>query len=1228
MPPAGGELPAPGLLVELPVVDEVLAAALRAQGAAGVRALGLLRDARRVLAGAGLERPAEVAQSCLRGAADALLSLPGAPGAVGLRDAAKDLLAAVDALPGPPAAVLAAELLVDGPAAGGGPSGGAPGPQRAADTASAGTSAAVLGRVRAAAEVLRGQLVRPGGFHRARAAGVAGRLMGVALGSAQERALSGWGEVYGRASGTLHGGEADAAGAAGTYRDVLLLARELLVPLPGRAARVLELAALEAPGEAEARELAGWADPRATRWFFGSGPAAAWLTALQEHAPHLLLADEAAGVWPAGPFLQHLAAVAPRAAGEWLAGHAAGLAAAGPHVLGALLRLAGAGVLSPAGVRQLLPHVLVPARAGEPADQAGVPRRLVAAWAGTLPLPVRDGDWVLVAEELLKDAVDLGHAGYRAYREECRRARAGQRPLPELTEVLMREWAARLPAHDITGLLRELVLTVHAGAGGGPFRWDRAVRGALAGLLRRDIEAPGRRPWSDHVDLDEVRVLDETLFLGPVLDMGPLLARAVADLADADAAAGVPPAVRMRAWPRIAAADPGVRDRVLAAHLAAHPPPASAGDEVAEQWWDLAVEATVRALAASPVPEGARLAARVLETCPPGRAAGLHPRVRAALGRAPSAAAVDQQLAAGRAQFVQGEQDTRAGGAGGAVEPLASWLRVWAWSPVLPAPMLAGFGPLLAALRRARPGGPPDPRSAARPRPRHHTAIALEDLRERAAAAGPLAAATALAGAPDAGAPGYAMVLQRLVGADPGAWTADVPAVLAALVLPELGAFYLAAAATVARRPEAFPAGPADAVLAALALSRALPAPADPHVPDAGEYAGRAWSGLLNHVWRTGGGLGGALPAVLDRLHALAEPLTRPAAPPTTAAAGAPATPGAGPAGPHPGRPAGEGLELPAGLLESHPAVRALDCLLDYAAGRATTDGGMPGDVLDLTAAVLAARGGETAVAAVLGAHLPLLHRRATAFTAAHHAELYALVPGRPSAAAAWLHERRGPGLDPLLLAALDRRQLLAALREEPAGAIAFRVVHALLTGHDGLLGEPVAAWRELAAGPGGAEAASGFLGHLALITGVRPADRTAVGTEQEWWTAALEAGLPPGALAGAGRFAAALPDEVWLPLARRSAAHTPAQEDAGRVAERAAAHPREPDALLLAAHLLTRPAPEAAYDGDVRRHARALLQAAEALPAPVPPAAAAQLRRALVEAGEVDLAGAPAATG
>ncbi|WP_449479770.1 hypothetical protein [Streptomyces parvulus] len=60
-------------------------------------------------------------------------------------------------------------------------------------------------------------------------------------------------------------------------------------------------------------------------------------------------------------------------------------------------------------------------------------------------------------------------------------------------------------------------------------------------------------------------------------------------------------------------------------------------------------------------------------------------------------------------------------------------------------------------------------------------------------------------------------MLQRLVAADPAAWTADVPAVLAALVLPGLGAFYLAAATAAARHPEAFPAGAAFVVLAARA---------------------------------------------------------------------------------------------------------------------------------------------------------------------------------------------------------------------------------------------------------------------------------------------------------------------------------------------------------------------------------------------------------------------------
>jgi hypothetical protein len=118
------------------------------------------------------------------------------------------------------------------------------------------------------------------------------------------------------------------------------------------------------------------------------------------------------------------------------------------------------------------------------------------------------------------------------------------------------------------GLLQQLVTTVHPAAGGGPFQWARAVRGAVAGLLRRDVEATAQagRHLVFEVDLDEVRLGDPATFTGPAL------ARTVLDLAAADAAAGLPLAERLRAWPRIAQADAHLPARPLAAHLAAHPP--------------------------------------------------------------------------------------------------------------------------------------------------------------------------------------------------------------------------------------------------------------------------------------------------------------------------------------------------------------------------------------------------------------------------------------------------------------------------------------------------------------------------------------------------------------------------------------------------------------------------------------------------------------------------------
>ncbi|MFD3422130.1 hypothetical protein [Streptomyces decoyicus] len=141
-------------------------------------------------------------------------------------------------------------------------------------------------------------------------------------------------------------------------------------------------------------------------------------------------------------------------------------------------------------------------------------------------------------------------------------------------------------------------------------------------------------------------------------------------------------------------------------------------------------------------------------------------------------------------------------------------------------------------------------------------------------------------------------------------------------------------------------------------------------------FADRAVFGLLRAVWRTGADLAAGLPAVLEHLRTLAEPLTRTAGPPGgSSKPPAPASTDAGPTG-LTNDGAGGGEELAGGLPGSLPAVCALDCVLEYAASRATADGEMPSDILDLVAHVMADRPGDEAVAAAIGGQLPVLHRR------------------------------------------------------------------------------------------------------------------------------------------------------------------------------------------------------------------------------------------------------------
>ncbi|MET8582215.1 hypothetical protein ABZX39_15190 [Streptomyces collinus] len=821
----------------------------------------------------------------------------------------------------------------------------------------------------------------------------------------------------------------------------------------------------------------------------------------------------------------------------------------------------------------------------------GTTLRLAARWARAIPRTERTREWILVVEALLASAVEDEHAGHQSLRAVAERMAAAETQAADaladggnadaakavltaalmheedIRELIAEEASARLPGHEVAVLLRELACTTYpAGRAAAAHPNIRMIRAALAGLLARDTEllSAAARPLVWGTDLDQVNAQ------GPAAYGGPRPARTVLDLAVADADADVHLAERTRRLTRVAAVDGRLHDRLLAAHLAVRPPAdcaASADGLDGQEWWDQALVLAVRLVADEPAPETARLVGLVLGACPPERAAQLEADVRTALGTPPPPVLLEEVLPADAEQ------------ADGKAEPLAGWLRVWDWSPVLPARLLAGWEPVLDAVRRLQPAGP---RTASVPKPiKATTVLDAEDLAEVAAARGPAAAAPALAAAEDAGADGYAMVLHRLVAADPAAWTADVPAVLAALQLPELGAFYLAAAAVLADRPGALPDGAlAAAVTAVLDVRRRLDetapatgAAAAVNRSVAGSFADQALFDLMTTVWRTGTALpGDQEKTIMARLHALAAPLARPAADQ------APGTPGDTP-GP------ADGGRVYASLLGSAPSVRALGCLLEYAVYQARTRGEMPADVLQAVSGALAARGDQDAVATAIGVGLPALHRYAPALTAAHRTVLYGLAPGRPPAAS-WL--RRGAP-DREVLAALERAELLAALRDARPGAAAHTA--AALLADPALLGDPATFWAELATGAGGVEATVLLLAEIASRSPrsdgpITPDASGRLAAAADLWRAALAAGLPPGALAGAGAFAdVGLDEDLWLSLMRASAEHTPTLTDADLVAERAAHHPDSEDALHLTAQMLTHPA-GTGQNAAVRCHA------------------------------------------
>ncbi|MGW2447950.1 hypothetical protein [Streptomyces sp. NPDC001675] len=1145
-----------------------MAASLLEQGEAGARALGLLRDTYRMLGDERYERPAEIAESCVRGAVDALLKLPGSRSdgrePPGLQGAARALLKAVDAYQ-PPG---------EEPVAGKGRR-----KRRARDPQVA------LRRIREAAEALRPELERPGGYHRRRAMGVAERLMGQRLGAAQESALDAWGELYGGTSDVLHGSPSNQARAR--YRQVLRLAREVFVPLPGRAAEVLELTGHRSPTAEDAERLAAWADPRAMRYFFLSRPAAAWLDLLNEV---WLLPDtiSAEGHWPAAPYLDHLTEVAPERARVWLAEHAAPVAAAGPEATGALLRLAarpGIG-LHP----QVRTVVFALTRVGrEPAVADGWLLRLAADWAGDIPLAERDEDWIRTVEMLLAAFVRAEHDTDQEIREATE---DGDLPGDATRERIARPSAGRLPAYEAAQLLLALRRTAYPSAR----RLDEGqahpclplIRTVLAVLLLADVQRI--HPAVRHSAVFR-RDLDEVALEHPEAFFAPLLARAVLDVAAADARAGVPLDERTAALVRhVGKADGQLRDRLLAAHLQQVPPDVTPSGTHGDPWWEKATELLPALLADRPTPEGARLVDYLHHDCPPEAVAHLHAQLADACGPVPG----PEELA---------DYDPSSSG-----PPPRAWVRVWDWSPVLPAPVLIPWEPVLTLLRRAKPNGPADPRTAEplvqitnSPPP------AVDETKAAAIAAehGPIAAADALAAAPDAGDWRYLMVLRALIENDPAAWTTAPAEITARLAQPRLRAFYLSLAAEQVGQRDAFPGHAlAEAATTALAAHRDAdpssnaPAAADPDddQPYAAYLAEQAMLDLVSTALRTGSDLGDGLPAVLDHLYELTAPLTTP------------------PAGTPDDTPPGT---LPADFVGTDPAGRALHCLLEHARHQHGAPGdGLPTRLLNQLTTITEATGPQPRTAAALGPYLPLLHQRARDWTRDHRSVLLHLpADGTSSAASAWL--RWGPPHPPLL-SDLDRAELLNRLRTSTPREAASHVALAVLDDPH-FLGDPTALLTELAAADGGTAAVSRLLellAHRAARAAAAPASAAV-----ELWRAALAADLPQGALAGAGTFVlTSIDDTLYLDLTLASARHTPALRDTDHIAERSTHHPDKPAAAQLTALLVAHPSTDPWRDATVRQHARTLLAAIGQRP-PNPQLAqpTQQLRDALITAGDID---------
>lgn len=220
--------------------------ALQAQGGNGQRALGLLLDAAHVLnRPAEFRAPYEVAQSCLRGALDSVLSIAGED-FPGLRSATR-------------AVSEAAGAVADA--------------WRQQGRVGAGELDVLVGAI----EELRAEQAERGGFRTRQIGHLVAAQTRQEMGLAETEAARSWSAFYSSASGVLHGSSSGADEARRQFEDVMAAMEQLFLGLPERADRLRELGRLEVPVQQDADEVARMTDPRAGMYFFSAAVSGRWL---------------------------------------------------------------------------------------------------------------------------------------------------------------------------------------------------------------------------------------------------------------------------------------------------------------------------------------------------------------------------------------------------------------------------------------------------------------------------------------------------------------------------------------------------------------------------------------------------------------------------------------------------------------------------------------------------------------------------------------------------------------------------------------------------------------------------------------------------------------------------------------------------------------------------------------------------------------------------------------